>query len=328
MTNFLLASHRLGSFFGIETRIAYSVYFVAALFAVQYVNFAPAVALAALTLPLFVLAHEIGHSLVARHYGVFIESITLHALGGVSSIAGRIPSAGTELWIAGAGPAVSFAFAALGIGVGWYVDLHSDFWQLFTAYVGYQNFILALFNLLPIFPLDGGRIALALAVMIAGLERALKIVRPMTIVGTGFFVVWGLYDFTRGDAFGGIFMLLIAYLVWTQGAQEWQARAYAEQYAQEANWWNTSGWPGGRSANNWRFAAEKLAAKPAAESASGIASRFLARWQAAKKMKKEMAEAEFNRRIDDILRKVHQDGVAKLTAEERASLMKASEKYR
>ncbi|NOX37332.1 MAG: CBS domain-containing protein [Calditrichaeota bacterium] len=104
-----------------------------------------------------VLLHELGHSLVARHFHLPVQRITLFVFGGIAQIAGEPPSARAEFWIALAGPIVSFALAALfhlitPLVQGW------DALFAFFKYLAFINLILAGFNLIPGFPLDGGRI--------------------------------------------------------------------------------------------------------------------------------------------------------------------------
>ncbi len=106
------------------------------------------------------ILHELAHSLVARHYGVEIRGITLFLFGGVAEMGHDPKSAVAEFWIAVAGPAMSFALA-------------SAFWVLtalveiaggaagvvaLLGYLAIVNLVLAIFNLIPAFPLDGGRV--------------------------------------------------------------------------------------------------------------------------------------------------------------------------
>ncbi len=103
-----------------------------------------------------VLLHELSHAFVALAYGMKVPSITLFIFGGVSSIAGEMETPGQEFRVAIAGPlmsaALGFFFMVLGIG------LPIGDVGLIFAYLGLVNFILAIFNLLPGFPLDGGRV--------------------------------------------------------------------------------------------------------------------------------------------------------------------------
>lgn len=116
-------------------------------------------ALGLVTMLLFflsVLAHELAHSLMAQHYGMRVPSITLFAFGGVSSIAGEMQTAGQEFRVAVVGPLTSWAVAIV-CGALWLVIPESAA-STVVGYLGSTNVILGLFNLLPGFPLDGGRV--------------------------------------------------------------------------------------------------------------------------------------------------------------------------
>ena len=107
------------------------------------------------------LLHELGHALQARREGVEIEGITLWLFGGVATFRGRFPSAGAELRIALAGPAVSAALGGLFVAIA--VALHHPAAvDGVAAWLGYINLLLLVFNMLPALPLDGGRVFRAL----------------------------------------------------------------------------------------------------------------------------------------------------------------------
>lgn len=110
------------------------------------------------------LLHELAHSIVARHLGVPIKSITLFLFGGVAELEVEPCSAQVEFWIAVAGPAMSLCLA-----VGFWTLEYIAIWSGLPAvlihivsYLALINLILALFNLLPAFPLDGGRVLRAI----------------------------------------------------------------------------------------------------------------------------------------------------------------------
>jgi Zn-dependent protease len=110
-----------------------------------------------------ILVHEFGHALMARRFGVPTESISLMALGGIARLGKESPSPKAEGWIAAAGPLSSIAIAVVGLGA-WFVlggNQAGSPYVSVLAWLGVINAALALFNLLPGAPLDGGRIVKA-----------------------------------------------------------------------------------------------------------------------------------------------------------------------
>ncbi|WP_300549176.1 site-2 protease family protein [Roseovarius sp.] len=106
------------------------------------------------------ILHELAHSVVARFYGVKIKSITLFLFGGVAELEAEPEEASVEFWVALAGPAMSVALAAMFwflARVGQFAGLGAPITEV-LSYLGLINLVLALFNLVPAFPLDGGRV--------------------------------------------------------------------------------------------------------------------------------------------------------------------------
>lgn len=108
-----------------------------------------------------ILLHELGHSFVALRHGMPVDNITLFIFGGIAQIGAQSKSADTELRIAAAGPAVSVGLAVV-FGAIWALARDVDVIAAPALWLATLNLILALFNLLPGFPLDGGRILRAL----------------------------------------------------------------------------------------------------------------------------------------------------------------------
>ncbi|RJQ54970.1 MAG: CBS domain-containing protein [Actinobacteria bacterium] len=125
-----------------------------------------------------ILVHELSHSIVARRNGLPIRFITLFIFGGVSSISKEPDDANTEIKMAFAGPATSLLLGA-GFGALWILGMQVGIGDAVTGVVGYLaliNVALGVFNLMPGFPLDGGRLLRAGAWKITGnIERATKI---------------------------------------------------------------------------------------------------------------------------------------------------------
>ncbi|MEZ4449397.1 MAG: site-2 protease family protein [Nannocystaceae bacterium] len=119
-----------------------------------------------------VLLHEFGHALTARHFGAPTRQIILSPLGGVAQIDGALP-ARAELWVALAGPIVSFLLA----GVFFTVAALTGAWSpaSFIGGLGWANLIIAAFNMLPAFPMDGGRVLRAALSLRIGHYRATEI---------------------------------------------------------------------------------------------------------------------------------------------------------
>jgi len=133
-----------------------------------------------------VVLHELGHSLMARRYGIETADITLYLFGGVARLQRMPRSAGPELLIALAGPAVNFVIAGVLFAMLSLAEF-PDAPSIFLAQVMITNLFLACFNLLPIFPMDGGRVLRALLSGWMGRLRATEVAgmigRTVAVVG-------------------------------------------------------------------------------------------------------------------------------------------------
>ena len=135
---------------------------------------------------LSVVLHELSHSLVARTYGVEMRGITLFIFGGVAEMPGEVPTPQAEFVIAAAGPAASFVIGLVSGGLGFLGRLGGWPAPLTTVllYLGFLNAALAVFNLVPAFPLDGGRI---LRSILWGWKKSLRwATRVSAAIGGGF----------------------------------------------------------------------------------------------------------------------------------------------
>jgi Zn-dependent protease len=180
--------------------------------------------LTAIALLAGVLLHELGHAVVARRAGLEVEGITLSWMGGVTRIAGDSPSPWRELTVAGVGPLVSLAVggvligcreAALGLGAG-RLPVFALTW------LAVINIVLALFNLIPAAPLDGGRILHALVWAVT--RNRWWASRTASRAGTGLaalVVALAVYEvLDRGDRIDGLFLLALAWWLWSANREE------------------------------------------------------------------------------------------------------------
>ncbi|HEX8690244.1 MAG TPA: site-2 protease family protein, partial [Solirubrobacterales bacterium] len=161
-----------------------------------------------------ILLHELGHGVVARRHGVEIEEIDLWLLGGVARMKGYPKTAGDELRFALAGPAVTAAIAMLfGAAAALLPTAAPDAVRAVIEYQLYVNAAILVFNLLPAFPLDGGRVARALLWRRTGdLDRATA---RAASIGRGFgygMIALGLLG-TAAGGLGGIWLALIGFFV-------------------------------------------------------------------------------------------------------------------
>jgi Zn-dependent protease/CBS domain-containing protein len=172
-----------------------------------------------------VLLHEFGHSLVAQRLGIEIRSITLLPIGGVSNLESLPEKPADEVKITVAGPLVNVVLAPIFFGVGLLLgavprvpaDLFTGIGSVgqFFFYLGYLNIVLAVFNLLPAFPMDGGRILRALLATRLGAVRATDIT---SAVGQFFAVAF----FLIGLIGGNILLALVAVFIFFGASGESQ----------------------------------------------------------------------------------------------------------
>ena len=178
-----------------------------------------------------IVLHELGHSLTARAFGCRTRNITLMLIGGCASLE-RLPyKAWQELLTAAAGPIVSFA-----LGVTCYIAAYScgvAFAAAALMIAAVMNFSLGAFNLLPGFPMDGGRIFRSVARAFTTRAKATWLAMIVGRVAAGLLVfgpMLGVHHIWIIPIGGNIFMrLLIAWMIWNEGWREYQAALFEEE---------------------------------------------------------------------------------------------------
>ncbi len=216
------SSFKVGRAFGIDIKVHWTFFLLLAFFA--YIGFQNSGSLLAalitsvviLVLFVCVLLHEFGHSLVAQRLGIEVPDITLLPIGGIARLKTLPEKPADEVKIAIAGPLVNLVLAPIFFVVAWLLgaDLLAlpdllgglgSIGQVF-AYLGYINIALAVFNLLPAFPMDGGRVLRGLLATRLGPVRATDI---SSSVGQLFAVAFFLFGLLGGQ----IFLALIAVFI-------------------------------------------------------------------------------------------------------------------
>lgn len=161
-----------------------------------------------------VLFHELFHSFVALQYGIPVNSITLFIFGGVSQISREARTPASEFWIAISGPLSSIGLAIFFAIV--YLASQDTLVPLaaLARYLSYINLALAAFNLVPGFPLDGGRVLRSVVWGITG--RFVSATRFASIVGQGIaylIMLGGLIVIITGDVLGGAWFMIIGWFL-------------------------------------------------------------------------------------------------------------------
>lgn len=170
-----------------------------------------------------ILFHELAHAWESRRNGIPVESITLYIFGGLAQLGGKPKSAGAEFRIAAIGPASSLVLAALFLGINqFYGD--RGYLGASSQWLGNINLILAFFNLLPGYPLDGGRILESVVWAVTGKQET-----GVRVAGTaGQIIAYGLmalggYRVFQGDVLGGIWMIVIGFILHNAATAEKRA---------------------------------------------------------------------------------------------------------
>ena len=226
------AQIRLGRIFGVEIGLHYSWLIIALLitlslaghFRTHNPDWGASVTwtLAVTTALLFfaaIVIHELSHAMVAKMRGLPVRSITLFALGGVAQIEKESADAKTEFWMGIIGPITSALIGAACLGIalalGW---TPPEFPQrpvtAMLMWLGYINIMLALFNTIPGFPLDGGRVLRAIVWWVTGdANRSTRIAARVGQFVAFAFIVLGILSFFGGAGFNGLWIAFIGWFL-------------------------------------------------------------------------------------------------------------------
>jgi len=214
--------------FGIPVYVDLSFIILMMILVVDLHSFSLGIA-CAIGLALSITLHELGHSLTARAFGYRTRSITLSLLGGCASLCAMPRKAWQELLTAVAGPLVSFVIGGIARLALMFLQMPSEWAGEVVYFMMLINFCLGTFNLLPGFPMDGGRIFRSL--MRAFMSRAkatyvAMVVGRVVAIGIALFGFWRI---VHTGSFGWI-TVLIAWMIWQEGYREYQMALQEERW--------------------------------------------------------------------------------------------------
>src|SRR6185312_1377515 len=228
-------NHRLATVAGIEIQFHVSWVIILALIGLTLGEYFRAfnpgwshvtvVAAAAVTTVLFfvsVVLHELAHSLVARAHGLPVHVITLFVFGGVSELTREPDDAATEFRVAIAGPMTSLAIGAVCWAMARGGNPHAVVFAI-LAWLGWIDLLLAVFNLIPGFPLDGGRVLRA--ILWSANKDFVRSTHWATRIGKAcalLFILVGVLEFFHGGALSGLWLAFIGWFLLTAAEQSWR----------------------------------------------------------------------------------------------------------
>lgn len=228
---------KLGKIFGIQIGLHYSWFIIAILIVTslssQFHSKNPEwgdsviLAMALVTALLFfvsLLLHELAHSVFARSHGMPVREITLFALGGVSQIEQNPTSAGSEFWMAFVGPLTSAVIGGGCVLIRAVLGGSDAPLTAMISWLGYINLALAGFNMIPGYPLDGGRVLRAILWWKTGdPNRSTRLAAQTGQVVGGLFIVFGIFQFFGGAGIGGLWISFIGWFLLQAAGQSYVA---------------------------------------------------------------------------------------------------------
>jgi Zn-dependent protease len=326
----LSASFPIGRLFGVRVRIYWIAIILLPLILLRNVEglpFAEGLSYIVLTVAaLFIViwTHEMGHIVAGRRYGVHTPLITLSPMGGVAHMAAGAPTPKAEIVIALAGPAVHLLWLAVALPLWFafsYGDLGPETWLYDPGYglietLVYLNVALMVFNLLPFFPMDGGRVLRGVLAGKMHPNLATMRVTKIGMIGGWVFIVVGIAAWAIRDDLWGVILVAIGISNLLACKQERVAAQYsAGPYAtsEPRKPWESD-------ADGWKQAA--------AGEEDGRAAERRAQREAKRLEREQEAERAFAAEVDRVLDRVNDVGLDGLSAKERKILDKASKRKR
>jgi Zn-dependent protease len=226
---------RIGEVAGIPVRLHWSLLLLGAWIGFTAGGGALGALIGAVLLFASIVAHEVGHALVARAYGIQTRDIVLTPIGGVARLDGMPAKGRAEVAIAIAGPAVSLAIAGLSFAALTFLPVHGLAASVLGSLV-WSNGMLGVFNLIPAFPMDGGRVLRGVLAERIGMARATDVAAG---IGRAAAIAMGLFGLFGGNTS----LVLIAVFVWITSGRE---RAMAHEHelrARQPEAWDARGRP-------------------------------------------------------------------------------------
>jgi Zn-dependent protease/CBS domain-containing protein len=224
----MASSLRLGKLFGIDISVHISWFIVLVLLTwslasrwfPQFLTGLPTSTywimglISALLLFVCVLIHELAHALVARTHGLTVRGITLFIFGGIAQIDQEMKRPGVEFQVAIAGPIASFLLAGAAFLLALPLWGRSAPGVAILVYLATTNLLLGVFNLIPGYPLDGGRVLHAIIWKVTGnIQRSIRMASWVGQSCGYFFILLGLTEFFMGNAIGGLWTAFIGWFL-------------------------------------------------------------------------------------------------------------------
>ncbi len=170
--------------------------------------------ISALLLFACVLVHELTHALVSQAHGLTVKNITLFIFGGVANIEEEVKRSGIEFQIAAVGPIASLLLAAVTFLLALPLRGSNSSAEAILDYLAVSNLVLGVFNLIPGFPLDGGRVLRSIIWKVTGnLQKSTRIASYVGQASAYVFILLGIIEFFTGNFFNGLWTVFVGWFL-------------------------------------------------------------------------------------------------------------------